>query len=71
MGTKRKRLSDQLRDAVNSAGMSRYSICKAINLSQGTFSRFMGGSSGLSMESLDRIGELLDLEIKRRKTKGN
>ncbi|MFI5461225.1 MAG: helix-turn-helix domain-containing protein [Isosphaerales bacterium] len=71
MATKRKRLSDQIRDAVDASGMSRYAICKAIGLSQGTMSRFMSGRSGISSETMDRIGELLDLEIRpRRKTKG-
>jgi transcriptional regulator with XRE-family HTH domain len=63
MRTKSQRLSDQIRGAVNASGMSRYAICRMIALSQGSFSRFMSGQSGLSMETLDRLGELLDLEI--------
>ena len=51
--------------------MSRYAICKAIGLNQGAMSRFMSGQGGLSMENVDRIGELLDLELRpRNKTKG-
>jgi transcriptional regulator with XRE-family HTH domain len=67
------KLSDQVRDAVNGSGLSRYRICREIGLNQGTLSRFMSGKSGLSLESLDRLGELLGLEltIKPPKRKGN
>ncbi len=60
---KRKLLSDQLRDAVNDSGMSRYAICKAIGMNQGAMSRFMSGRSGLSLETIDKLAELLGLEI--------
>jgi transcriptional regulator with XRE-family HTH domain len=71
MGIKHRRLSDQVRDAVNASGLSHYAICKALELSQGTFSRFMSGRSGISMKNLDQLGELLDLEVRpKSKTKG-
>lgn len=56
-------MSDQIREAVDASGMSRYAICKAIGFNQGAMSRFMNGQGGLSMEVLDRLGELLGLEI--------
>ena len=61
MGT--KRLSDQVRDAVNASGMSRYAIYKAIDFNQGAMSRFMSGKGGLSTEVLDRLAELLGLSV--------
>ena len=57
------KMSDQIRKAIDASGMSRYAICKAIGLSQSTMSRFMQGHGGLSVEMLDRIGELLALKI--------
>ncbi len=60
---KHERFSDQIRAAVDASGMSRYRICRDIGLSQPTMSRFMAGKSGLSMESLDRLAELLGLAV--------
>lgn len=58
-----KKLSDQIRAAVDASGMSRYRICQEIGLSQAAMSRFMAGKSGLSMDSLDRLADLLGLAV--------
>jgi transcriptional regulator with XRE-family HTH domain len=68
-----KALSDQIRDAVNDSGMSRYRICAEIRLAQSTMSRFMAGETGLSMDVLDRLADLLGLSVvvKKPKRKGD
>jgi plasmid maintenance system antidote protein VapI len=58
-----KKLSDELRDAVNASGLSRYAIAKAIGVAASTLSRFMNGKGGLSMDYIDRLGGLLDLHV--------
>jgi transcriptional regulator with XRE-family HTH domain len=63
MAKKRERLSDQVRRAVHASGRSRYAICKALGLAQATMSRFMSGKGGLSMQHLDALADLLDLNI--------
>ncbi len=63
------RFSDQIREAVDASEMSRYAICKAIDLDQGTMSRFMAGKAGLSMEVLDKLADLLELTITKRSVK--
>jgi transcriptional regulator with XRE-family HTH domain len=63
-------VSDQIRRAVDASGLSRYRIAKEIDVSQATMSRFMSGKSGLSMEVLDRLGELLGLKLEQPKNKG-
>jgi transcriptional regulator with XRE-family HTH domain len=71
MNMRRKPFSAQIRDAVNASGLSRYAICNAIRLNQSTMSRFMSGKAGLSMAVLDRLAELLGLDVVMRpKPKG-
>lgn len=63
MGKKRAKLSDQVRQAVDASGMSRYAICKALGMDQSIMSRFMNGKGGLQQDTLDALAELLDLRI--------
>jgi transcriptional regulator with XRE-family HTH domain len=56
-------LSDQVRRAVASSGLSRYRICKLGRIDQATFSRFMAGKVGLSLATLDALAEILKLRI--------
>lgn len=57
------RLSDEIRLAIDSSGMSRYRICKLLGIAESTMSRFMNGQGGLSMEVLDGLAAILDLHI--------
>ena len=43
--------------------MSRYRICAEIRLSQGAMSKFMAGKGGLSLAVLDRLADLLGLDV--------
>jgi transcriptional regulator with XRE-family HTH domain len=61
--------SDQIREAVDASGLSRYRICKEVGITESTMSRFMNSKGGLSMASLDRLAELLALELKARRRK--
>ncbi len=74
MAKRRVMLSDQVRQAVDDCGMTRYAIWKATGIDQATLSRFVAGERRLSMDSLDRLADLLDLNIttgrRRRTTKG-
>jgi hypothetical protein len=65
------KLSEQLRDAIEKAAVSRYEISKATGVSQSTLSKFvLGTRPGLSFDAMDRVGEYLGLEIvKKQPTK--
>jgi DNA transposition AAA+ family ATPase len=56
-------LSDELRQAIERSGVSRYSIWQQTGIDQGSLSKFMDGERGLGMESIDQIAELLRLHI--------
>jgi transcriptional regulator with XRE-family HTH domain len=58
-----KKLSDEIREAVNASGMSRYAIAKSLGIAESTMSRFMNGKGGLSMDFIDRLAELRGLHI--------
>lgn len=57
------RFSDEIRAAVENSGMSRYAICREIELNQGAMSRFMSGQGGISLDTIDRLAELLGLRV--------
>jgi transcriptional regulator with XRE-family HTH domain len=63
MGKKRIRLSDQIRAAVDASGLSRYRIAKQIGIAESGMSRFMSGEGGLSWKYLDKLADLLGLNI--------
>ena len=62
-------LSDQIRRVVDRSGLSRYRICREIDLDQALMSRFMSGQGGLSIKSLDRLAKLLGLTVSVKKPK--
>jgi ribosome-binding protein aMBF1 (putative translation factor) len=63
MARKPRTVSQQLREAIDASGMSRYAICKAIGLPESTMSHFMHGECGLQLSTIDKIGELLGLKL--------
>ena len=56
-------LSGQIRLAIANSGLSHYRIAKEIGVSQATMSKFTSGKNGISLELLDRLGNLLGLNI--------
>ena len=63
MRKKQASLIDQIRQAVEQSGMSRYAISKATGIDQAALSRFVYGERGLTAENLDKLGECLNLKI--------
>lgn len=60
-------LSDQLRQAITAATLSRYRIAQETGISQSALSLFCARKRGLSLKSIDALAALLDLEVKPRK----
>lgn len=59
----RASLSDELRQAIERSGLSRYSIWQQTGIDQGSLSKFMDGERGLGLESIDKLADLLGLHI--------
>ena len=58
-----KKLSDQIRQAIETCGKSRYQIAKESGVDAATLCRFVQGQHGLLMDSLDRIAECIGLQV--------
>jgi transcriptional regulator with XRE-family HTH domain len=56
-------LSEQVRRAIDAAGVTRYRIAKDLDISEATLSRFMSGERGLTLKVLDRLAEYLGLML--------
>lgn len=63
MAKERKKLSEQIRQAVATCGQTRYAISKATGISEATLCRFVSGERGLPMKTLDVLADYLDLNI--------
>lgn len=60
---RRKQLTDQIRQAIENCGVSRYEIAKCTGIDESALAKFFNGHRGLSMEALNALGEFLELEI--------
>ncbi len=74
MKNKPTAISDQLRQAILDSGKSRYLIWQETGIAQSILSRFVNEEAGISLDSIDKLGECLGLQIveakpKRRKGK--
>lgn len=61
--TKRMKFSDQIRQAIDASGMTRYAICKRLKFSESVMSKFMASKCNLSMDTLDRLADLLRMNV--------
>ena len=64
---KRKTMTDEVRRAIEEAGITRYRICKDAEISEAAMSRFMRGQRGLTLRTLDRLAAVLDLHVRKGK----
>jgi hypothetical protein len=56
-------LSDQLREAVERSGKSRYRISAETGIPQATLSRFIRGLAGLGLENLDKLCQCIGARL--------
>ena len=66
-----KPLSEQLRDAIEKAEITRYELSKISGVSQSTLSKFiLRQRPGLSFDAMDRVGLALGLVIAKQPKRG-
>ncbi len=59
----KQKLTDQLRGAVADSGRTLGEFSRDTGIDKSALSRFVNGERGLSMESLDTIGDYLGLRV--------
>ena len=63
MKAKRPKLSDGFRRAIHTSPLTQAEICRTIGLDQAVMCRFMQGKSGLSVQNLDALADVLGLDV--------
>lgn len=63
MAKKLSSLGDQIRAAIDASGLTRYRICKETGIEEASMSRFMLRKGGMTLAALERVAELLQLEV--------
>ncbi len=63
MVRKKLTVSETLRAAIDADERSRYRLCQLAKIDQAAMSRFMKGVAGLKTDSVDRLAEVLELEL--------
>ena len=58
-----KKLTDQLRQAIDDSGLTRYAIAKETGIDESALAKFYNARRGLSMGALNALGEFLQLTI--------
>lgn len=60
------KLTDQLRQAIDDSGLTRYRISQLTGIDESQLAKFYNGKGGLSVEAFDALGECLKVSIKPR-----
>ena len=59
----KKKLSDQIRQAIDDSGRTRYRIAQETGIDESALSKFYRGKRGFNSETIDTLGEFLGLRI--------
>jgi transcriptional regulator with XRE-family HTH domain len=63
MSKNKKTISEQLREAILEAPITRYEISKRSGVGESSLSRFIHGRQSLTLSSIDAIGDVLELQV--------
>lgn len=64
MATKRtSNLTDQIRQAIDDSGQTRYRIAQETGIDESTLAKFYNGTRGLSLNNLDLLAGYLGLRV--------
>ena len=58
-----KKMTDQVRQAIDDSGLTRYRIAQDTGIDESTLAKFYHGTRGLSLDNLDLLCEYLGVRI--------
>jgi hypothetical protein len=58
-----KKLTDQVRQAIDDSGLTRYRISQDTGIDESSLAKFYNGKRGLSLDNLDLLCEYIGLRI--------
>ncbi len=58
-----KKMTDQIRQAIDDSGLTRYRIAKDTGIDESALAKFYNGQRGLSTGSLDQLCDYLGLRV--------
>jgi transcriptional regulator with XRE-family HTH domain len=56
-------ISDQLHNAIQKSGLTRYEISKQSGVDQAALSRFVNGKQSLTLDKVDKLADVLGLKL--------
>ena len=59
-------LSEQLRDRIATSRLSPYELARASGVDRSVLSRFLSGQRSLTLETVDKLAEVLKLRLEGR-----
>ena len=59
----KKSMTDQIRQAIDDSGLTRYQIAQATGIDESALAKFYNGHRGLSLRNLEVLFEYLRLRI--------
>ena len=61
-----KTISEQLREAIGRSDLSAYELAEAAGVNRSVLSRFLNGRRSITLETLDRLADVLKLRLEGR-----
>lgn len=61
--TQRRSISGALREAIKESGLTCYAISKRSGVAESALSRFMSGERSLSLDTVERLADVLGAEL--------
>lgn len=70
MSKEQRSWNDRIREAVRASGLSLYAVARDSGVNVAPLQRFMAGEHGLTVDSAEKIGGIVGLDLRPLERKG-